>query len=364
MKILLIGEYSNVHFTLEAGLRALGHNVTLISNGDFWKHYDNDINISRRYTKLGGIIYMLKLYHLLPRLRGYDIVQVINPIFLELTANRILPIYKYLQKHNKKMILGGFGMDFYWINECCERKPFRYDDFNIDDKLRVDDWSTRYKREWIGTPKEALTKYIANDCDGIVAGLYEYWVCYQPIFPSKTTFIPFPIVPENNEPTHIFDGKRVRIFIGMQGKRSEYKGTDIMLRAAKAIVERYPGKAELQVTVSLPFHEYVKEMEKNDVILDQLYSYTPAMNALEAMSKGIICVGGGEPENYEIINESTLRPIINVQPTYESVYDELEKLILHPERIPELKRQSIEYVRKHHDYIKVARRYEAFYKSL
>jgi glycosyltransferase involved in cell wall biosynthesis len=88
------------------------------------------------------------------------------------------------------------------------------------------------------------------------------------------------------------------------------------------------------------------------------------MNPLMAMSKGVICIGGGEPENYEILNETELRPIINVQPSYESVYHEMEQLILHPERITELKRQSIEYVRRHHDYLSVARRYEQLYLSL
>ena len=85
------------------------------------------------------------------------------------------------------------------------------------------------------------------------------------------------------------------------------------------------------------------------------------MNPLLAMSKGIICIGGGEPENYEIIHETELRPIINVEPTYESVYHELEELVLQPERIPDLKRQSVEYIRRHHDYIKVAQQYLDFW---
>jgi hypothetical protein len=98
-------------------------------------------------------------------------------------------------------------------------------------------------------------------------------------------------------------------------------------------------------------------MEGSDAILDQLYSYTPSMNALLAMSKGIICIGGGEPENYEIIQEHELRPIINVEPTYESVCEALESFVAHPERIATLKRQSMAYVNKHHDYLKVARQY-------
>ena len=88
------------------------------------------------------------------------------------------------------------------------------------------------------------------------------------------------------------------------------------------------------------------------------------MNSLLAMSKGIIDIGGGEPENYDILDEPTLRPIVNVQPTYESCYHEIEQLVLHPERIPDLKRQSIEYVQKHHDYLKVAQQYLDFYGRL
>ena len=115
---------------------------------------------------------------------------------------------------------------------------------------------------------------------------------------------------------------------------------------------------------NLPYAEYQQAMNGSDVILDQLYSYTPSMNSLLAMSKGLIVVGGGEPENYQIINENELRPIINVQPTYESVCQQLEWLITHPQQINQLKADSISYVKKHHDYKKVALRYEAMYQSL
>jgi hypothetical protein len=81
------------------------------------------------------------------------------------------------------------------------------------------------------------------------------------------------------------------------------------------------------------------------------------MNALEAMARGLIVVGGAEPEHYALIEETTLRPIINVQPNEESVYRALKDLALHPERIPQLKRDSIEYILKHHDYVKVAQHY-------
>ena len=364
MKILLLGEYSNVHATLADGLRKLGHQVTVLSNGDFWKNYPRDIDLVRKPGKLGGILYIAKLLTIVHKLRGYDIVQLINPMLLELKAERIFSIYRYLRKHNKKVILGGFGMDYYWVHVCCQDKPLRYSDFNIGDKLRNNADALKERKEWLGTTKERLNRMIAEDCDGIITGLYEYWACYYPNFPRKTTFIPFPI----RSYAHTADisyaiPQKIKLFIGINKLRSEYKGTDIMLKAAQTIAEKYPEKVELRVAESLPFKQYVEMMNGSDAILDQLYSYTPSMNPLEAMARGIICIGGGEPENYEIIHETQLKPILNVLPTYESVYQQLEQLVLHPERIPQLKKESIEYINKHHDYMKVAKKYEEYYKD-
>ena len=372
MKILLIGEYSNVHATLAEGLRTMGHQVTVVSNGDFWKDYPRDIDVSRRPGKLGGLLLWAKVFALLPRLRGYDVVQLINPIFFELKAERLFAIYRYLRRHNKKVFLGGFGMDWYWVHTCIHDKPLRYSDFNFGDQLREDPEALRYRQDWLGTAKEDLNRMIAADCDGIVTGLYEYWVCYHPAFPEKTTYIPYPIRVSTGSTTASLSSttavaepveapQKVTIFIGINRERSAYKGTDVMLRAAEEIRTKYGHRMKLLIAESVPFEEYRQMMENSDAILDQLYAYTPSMNPLLAMSKGIICIGGGEPENYEILHETELRPIINVEPTYESVYQALENLVLHPERIPELKAQSVEYVRRHHDYIKVAKQYTDFW---
>lgn len=381
MKILFIGEYSNVHATLAKGLRKLGHEVTVVSDGDSWKNYPRDIDVSRKDGKLAGIHLYLKILTLLPKLTGYDIVQLINPMFFEVKAERLFPIYHYLKKHNRHVVLGAFGMDYYWVKTCTYDKPLRYSDFNIGDRVRTDEAAVIEQRDWLGTPKERLNKEIAASCDAIVTGLYEYDVCYRPVFPNKTTFIPYPIkLPESTDSIHKTiqhplhsegpgealrpSGQALKLFIGISKNRSAYKGTDIMLEAAKAVKAKYPDRLELRIAEGVPFDEYTKMLNGSDAIMDQLYSYTPAMNALLAMSKGIIVIGGGEPENYEIIHEEELRPIVNVQPTYNSVYQELEHLILNPNLIPGLKADSIEYIRRHHDYIKVAKQYAELYSNL
>lgn len=363
MRILLLGDYSNVHATLAEGFRALGHECVVASDGDKWKDYPRDIDLRREFGLKGNVSFVWRLMKALPKFRGYDVVQLVNPIFFELKAERLAPFYKYLRRNNGKMVLGAFGMDYYWAYVNTFERPLRYSDFNFADTVRTDQEAELYRNDWIGTPKEALNRMIASDCDGIVAGLYEYWATYQQ-FKNKMRFIPFPIKAERDVEVRGNSAYPISIFVGISKNRSAYKGTDVMLAAARAVQEKHPDKLRLQIAEGVPFAQYQHMMNTADAILDQLYSYTPAMNSLLAMSKGVVNIGGGEPENYDILGEKELRPIINVQPNFASCYDTIEDLVLHPERLPLLKRQSIEYVHKHHDYIKVAQQYLDFYNTL
>lgn len=367
MKILLLGDYSNVHCTLAEGLKALGHECVVASDGDHWKNYPRDIDLKREFGFKNNASFLYRLAKALPKMRGYDVVQLINPVFVELRAERIPPLYNYIHRNNRKVVMGAFGMDYYWAQVNTEIRPLRYSDFNLGDQIRYDEAATIFRDDMVGTPKENLCRMVAEDCDAIVSGLYEYWATYDavPSLRNKQTFIPFPIrLKEKVEPLPLAENGCLRLFIGISPNRSAYKGTDILLAAAKAVQEAHPGKVELKIAEGVPFAQYQHMMDTSDAILDQIYSYTPSMNSLLAMSKGIIDIGGGEPENYEILGERKLRPIVNVEPNYDSCFHEIEELVLHPERIMDLKYQSIEYVRKHHDYIKVARQYEEFYKSL
>ena len=438
MKILLIGDYSNVHATLAEGLRTLGHDVTVVSDGDGWKDYPRDIDIRR--PSLGrwqSLRYYLRLRRLWHSLRGYDIVQLINPVFLPLRAERIWPFYESLRRHNGKVFMGAFGMDHYWVKAGTDCHTFRYSDFNLGPTPRTDlPENALFIADWLHGPKGLLNRRIAADCDGIIAGLYEYYASYEKYCPQKEklTFIPFPIkrlytspsLPPSLSPSELAaplrhpspvregenapadeeaicsnvisadeetnrsnvippsltgegwqgaagspDGERLEspgarpegvvFFIGIQRSRSAYKGTDIMLRALERVEKELPDKVRAVRVESVPFAEYRTLMLGSDVILDQLYSYTPAMNALEAMAQGLVVVGGGEPENYAILGEESLRPIINVEPDEESVYEALRDLALHPERLPRLKADTLAYIQRHHDHLKVAQQYLNFW---
>lgn len=365
MKILLLGEYSNVHWTLAEGLRSLGHTVCVVSNGDFWKDYKRDVSLVRKYTKTGGLCYMLRLYSLLPKFRGYDVVQLINPMFLELKAERVAPVYRYLKKHNGKVFLDAFGMDAYWV-EACLRKPrmFRYSDFNVGDKDILNDYTIEQAADWQGTPKARLNREIAATCNGIVAGLYEYFAAYREEHIGKLVHIPFPVYKCAADIRYYDVSRKVRFFIGVQKERGIYKGTDVMLRALERVVAAHPAECEMYKAESVPFEEYSRMVDECDVLLDQLYGYSPAMNALLAMSKGKVVVGGAEEECYDILGEKELRPMINVVPDEEDVYKKLEWLVRNRDRIAALQRQSIEFVEKYHHPQKVANRYLEFWQRV
>ena len=256
--------------------------------------------------------------------------------------------------------MGAFGMDHYYVRTCLDCTTFRYSDFNFGNQLRHNSDNEAWIRDWLYGAKGLLNRQIAADCDGIIAGLYEYYASYLSEFPEKLRFIPFPIrVDESPLSVH----QPLRFFIGIQKARSAYKGTDIMLRALERVAQRYPDDMEIVRAESVPFEEYVRLFNNSDILLDQLYSYTPAMNALEAMSHGMIVVGGAEPENYAILGDTDLKPIVNVQPNEDDVYDQLCLLMDRRDELLQLKADSREYIRRYHDHLKVVRQYLKFWEA-
>lgn len=368
MRILLFGNPSMWHSNLAKGLRERGHEVRLISERYGWRSFPvDDICLERRTDingKLAFVDYLLKAFPILLKCKGYDIVQLNHPMFLALRGRYMKPFYNYLRRNNGKIVMCSVGEDYHILDQIINKNILQYSEQRIGSEIMHNDNVQFLRNIYLERKTANYCKYVAEDCDAIVAVLYEYWACYNNVYPQKLHFFPLPVVVEEKDTQEFFVGDKVRLFIGLQRDRMNIKGTDIMLKAAQDVVRDYPDKAILQVVENVPYAEYEHMLANADVLLDQIYSYTPAMNALLAMSKGIVAVTGGEQENYDIIGEQELRPIINVQPTYESVYRELKELVLHKENVPELKRQSVEYVRRHHDYRKVAKQYEDFYKTL
>ncbi len=167
----------------------------------------------------------------------------------------------------------------------------------------------------------------------------------------------------NIERTNILQTENIRFFIGINKARNQFKGTDRLYGGLKRLHEKYPDKIDLLVAESLPYDEYYKMVLSSDILLDQLYSYSPAMNGLLAMAMGKILVGGGEPEMYGLLDEKENFPIVNVYPSDEDIFNKLESILLQKNELPEMAEKSRKFVEDHHDYIKVAKQYVDFWNS-
>ncbi|HZK03044.1 MAG TPA: glycosyltransferase family 1 protein [Bacteroidaceae bacterium] len=367
MKILLLGEYSNTHWGLAKGLKHLGHDVTVVSNGDYWKNYPSDIKLIRRgYGLLDSLKYFNKACQVIDSIVDYDIVQLINPIFLDLKAEHFPRLYRKMRKKNDKIFLCAYGIDHYYISACLTTNLFKYSEFCTPEGFRDIPFNRMAVEEWMDNNrgKGGLNKMIAQDCNGIIAGLWEYYVSYYAKFPEKTTYIPFPVEMESNGIINLNrEIDKVIFFIGVQKDRELFKGTDILYKVLKKLESDYPYLCRVIRVENVPFEEYKKLLEGSDVLVDQLYSPSPNMNSLLAMSKGIVVAGGGEEEPYMLLGESSLRPVINLPYNEKEIYLVLKELITHPEKLSRLKSESMEFVKRHHDPVQVAEQYLKFWNS-
>lgn len=396
MKILLIGEASFLHNTLKKGLVERGHRVTTMSDGNGWHDAPRDIDLRRdwRWGKLGGLRVVWQLLRHLPQLCGNDVVQIHNYQFVPLMYRWNTLLLRFLKLTNRRVVKGCFGDDPQIFRRQAQGVP-AYSDTYWSGQLQNADQHRDRIAEVVEHGAEASWRKTTSMADAIVACLYEYWLDYnEPPYAAKLHYIPLPI--ECEEMLRWCDGEMVKcvgndtlspshpndsqlptnlttspphpltLLIGLQPKRDFMKGAMKIAAFVEEVARRHPGKVQIKYVEGVPYDEYMHLLAKADVLVDQLYSYTPSMNSLAAMARGTVVIGGGEEEYYEFIGEDTLRPIINVRP---DVPDEeniaaIERALFTDGTLERMAQESIQFVHKYHDYRHVAEQYEKLYYSL
>ena len=61
--------------------------------------------------KLAFVKYVAEALPVLMKCRGYDIVQLHNPLLLDLRASHIIPALRFLRRFNRKVVPGAYGDD-------------------------------------------------------------------------------------------------------------------------------------------------------------------------------------------------------------------------------------------------------------
>ncbi len=348
MKILLLGEFSGLHKNLKDGLVKYGHNVTIASTGDAWKKIESDIFLKITTNNLVEKIFnRFYLFYQLKDLVGYDIVHIINPFVFTF---KYFPTSLYLYfifKFNKKIYLSATGDDsFYWKYS---RKILKYSSFESSLKYDIKD-----KEFWMEKPKALkFNKKMANRVDGVIPTMYEYEVAYIN-HPKYLTTIPLSITTENIKYTPNIIKDKIVIFHGLN--RYGFKGTKIVEEAFKILSKKYPNDLELIIDGNMPLDDYLKLIERVNIIIDQVYSYSCGMNALYSLAMGKVLFGGAEPESLESLNINK-SPVVNIKPSAKDIVEKVEYFLNNPNEISRVGKKSREFVEKYHNSKIVARKY-------
>lgn len=368
LKILFIGEYSGVFTQLIKSLKRKNIDCFIISNGDGYKSYPTDIlfinkqhstknilirifrNLLFRFGLQGLFIFIKNWNNIKQYIKGYDIVQLINPYPLSgFGSVPNLIFVRYLKKNNKNIFLSTLGDDYYvnkWMSKNYPRSNFYKDNYNVFNYILPKN-GLLYKYSFL---YKYLNNYVIKISNSIIPGLNCYKKAYE--WTNKTTrVIPFPLDKSMiGNPIKLKDKEVIEIFHGWQIGRESSKGNDIFDKVLKKIKLKYGEQIKYTVIKSRPFSEYIKLFSSAHIFIDQLYSDDKGVNGLLGMAAGKVVFSGFDMDslnsypnyNGELIGIDSIN-------NEEYLFEKFSELIDSPQKIEEISYNAINFVKNNHD---------------
>lgn len=371
MKILLLGEYSNLHNSLKEGLCNLGHEVTLISTGDGFKGFSSDMlykknSISESYKPLKKLFkfifkfpfsFYLRSFQfekIICQVKDYDIIQLINEHAIGGVPWIERKQLTRLKKQNKNMFLLCCGDDYNTIHFQLNNNKLRYSTltpFLTDSSLKSE---YEYSLKYLTKPFKNLSNHIKNITIGVIASDIDYHITLKNN-PKYLGMIPNPVVLNKLKPKKKH-GSKTRILLGINTTSYIKKGIGYFEMALEKIEEKYPNVI-IRKTKNLPFSEYIKELNGTDILLDQVLGYDQGYNALEAMALGKVVFTGAEHEFLMYYDLKEDEVAINALPDVSYLVKKISMLIENPNKIKEIGKNAKDFIAKHHEASMVAKTY-------
>lgn len=378
MRILLVGEYSRLHNSLKEGFITLGHDVILVSHGDHFKNYSSDYSIKpiffsrfwitkkvRNFFKrffnfdFEKMERAIRFYLILPKLKGFDHVQLINSDALELHPKVSLFFYKKLFIQNKKVSLLVCGDETpvieYLIKN--EMKHSILSPYLNDSSLKK---QYRFSLKYLQPTYKKVFNWLKDNVNSIVVSDMDYKIPMEKMN-YKVNFIPNPINTDKINFSELKINEKVIIFLGINRLSYCKKGIHFFEETLKIIEEKYGDKIEIIITENIPYQEYISLYNKAHILLDQVYAYDQGYNALEAMAKGKVVFTGAEQE-FEDYYELNERVAINALPDVNELVNELSFLIDNPQEIIKIGKNARAFIEKEHDFVRIAGKYLEVWK--
>lgn len=373
MKILLLGEYSRLHNSLKEGLVTLGHEVTLAATGDSFKNFPVDVSFEPKLTTKNWFFIFVKkvvfkltnlnleetekglrFYFLLPKLKNYDVVQLINSNAIETHPSWSIKLLNTLFSKNKNWTLLVCGDETPVVDALLDKRlsysmltPY----FEKQVAANYFDYSLKYTKP----NYRKLYDFVSQNVSQIITSDFDYKLPLDSLN-IKNTFLPNPINTDLIKYAEPAIHEKVLIFLGINKKNAIKKGIPFFEKAVEIIKKKYHSKVEIIITENVPYQEYIQLYNQAHIVLDMVYAYDQGYNALEAMAKGKVVFTGAEKEFMEHY-KLTERVCVNALPDVDYLVQELSFLIENPEEISNISKRARAFIEKEHHYITIAQKY-------
>ena len=371
MKVLLAGEFSGVHNHLKRGLAYHGVQAVTMNTNDAWKKFPSDIAINSRARfpfkqfsdELG-----LGLIKYARNCERFDVLQLMNPVItntlrLQLAVNNIFlhkcALRNLVSKADKSFLLGA-GDDYFYFKAALEGL-FAYSPVPTALKLDMPPWRRIYSQAWTRKVLHRWNLELVDRVDRVIPCAYEYGIAYEAAGLTKATrMIRFPFsldeTPFNPRPR----GGKVRVL--HTPTRPGFKGTALVLAAFERLRMKRPD-VDFIVGTQQNLANYQKTIDSVDIIVDQVYSYSYAMNAIYSLASGKVVLTGFEKEARQYLGVEDCPAILNVKPDVDDIVRKLELAIETVRSDPEVPGKARAFVERYHCANKIAAEYLAVWKA-
>lgn len=373
MKILLVGEYSGLHNTLKQGLLHQGHEVLLVGTGDGFKNYPVDYDHKARFFSRKAFRPFVKLFerltsinliqfengyrfkNLLPMLKGYDVVQLINEHSIRARPKTEIKLLKQLLAQNHSLYLLSCGTDYTSVKYAMDGH-FRYSiltPYIEDSNIKA---NYRFILRYVKTPYKQLHDFIYSQINGVIASDLDYQI---PLLdqPKYLGMVPNPINLDQLKYKAPKFNNGITIFHGVNTTNYVKKGNRYFDEALDIIKSQFGEQVIIIRSENKPYKEYIRAYDQAHILLDQVYAYDQGFNALEAMAKGKVVFTGAEKEWLEYYNLDPDTAAINALPDTNYLVEKLTWLIKNPDKIIEISKNARAFMEKEHDHRKCAQLY-------
>jgi glycosyltransferase involved in cell wall biosynthesis len=289
-KILLLGEFSNLHNMLSKSLREYGIDSFVVGSPNGFRGLSADMSLSSPLPGLLGRVHTaVKPIVNINKLLSYDVVQAITyEQFHPLINDAMLNI---ISNQSVKFCSLSTGCDSYLNSYLTSEHPYKS---ICIDCLKFDQKRTRCITNELKSVKSQELLYDLSST--IIPMQLEYRESLlRTRFSAKVSHIhrlPFHIPEEiastSSRPVKLRSVDRsspIRIAHGLN--RYGFKGTKVVDDAIKIIDSKGIAGIELIILPRMSLDKYLSVISEFDVVIDQLYVESYGYNALYCMSMGV-----------------------------------------------------------------------------